>query len=235
MTDWVIDIETDGIEATKIHCMSVSGMATMTSYESITNFLNSLSTEDRIIGHNFIRYDKPVLERLLGIKIKAQIVDSLALSWYLYPEIAKHGLAQWGERLGIAKPVVEDWEKADLQTYVHRCEEDVKINHKLWLIQEEYLDKLYNGNPDRLVKYLSHKMNCAAMQEASKWKLDVNKASNLLDELLGKYTVAVDDLAKVMPRVPKIAKRKRPAKPFKKDGTLSATGEKWKHCVMIVA
>ncbi len=227
MTDYVIDIETDGIQATKIHCMSVSGMATMTSYESITNFLNSLTNEDRIIGHNFIRYDKPVLERLLGIKIKAQIVDTLALSWYLYPEIAKHGLAQWGERLGIAKPVVEDWEKADLQTYVHRCEEDVKINHKLWLIQEEYLDKLYNGNPDRLVKYLSLKMNCAAMQEASKWKLDVNKASNLLDELLGKYTVAVDDLAKVMPRVPKIAKRKRPAKPFKKDGTLSATGEKW--------
>ena len=74
MTDYVIDIETDGIEATKIHCMSVSGMATMTSYESITNFLNSLTTEDRIIGLNFIRYDKPVLERLLGIKIKAQIV-----------------------------------------------------------------------------------------------------------------------------------------------------------------
>ena len=73
MTDWVIDIETDGIEATKIHCM-VAGMDTLLSYDSMTYFLNSLTAEDRIIGHNFIRYDKPVLERLLGIKIKAQIV-----------------------------------------------------------------------------------------------------------------------------------------------------------------
>jgi DNA polymerase III alpha subunit (gram-positive type) len=168
-----------------------------------------------------------VLERLLGIKIEAEIVDTLALSWYLYPELPKHGLTHWGERLGIAKPVVEDWEKADLQTYTHRCEEDVKINHKLWLIMSDRLDILYNGKPDRLIKYLSHKMNCAAMQEVSKWKLDVDKASSLLEELNEKYKIAVDALATVMPQVPKIAKRSRPAKPFKKDGTLSATGEKW--------
>ena len=31
-----------------------------------------------------------------------------------------------------------------------------------------------------------------------------------------------------MPKVPEYTKRIRPAKPFKKDGTLSSTGEKWK-------
>ena len=33
MADYVIDIETDGLDATKIHCMSVHGAATMTSYK----------------------------------------------------------------------------------------------------------------------------------------------------------------------------------------------------------
>jgi hypothetical protein len=42
MTDWVIDIETDGIEATKIHCM-VAGLDTLLSYDSMTYFLNSVT------------------------------------------------------------------------------------------------------------------------------------------------------------------------------------------------
>tara|TARA_R110001599_G_scaffold73608_1_gene203481 strand:- start:6792 stop:8138 length:1347 start_codon:yes stop_codon:yes gene_type:complete len=65
------------------------------------------------------------------------------------------------------------------------------------------------------------------MQEASKWKLDIDKGTALLSELTSNYKIAVDALATVMPQVPKMAKRTRPAKPYKKDGSLSATGEKW--------
>jgi DNA polymerase III alpha subunit (gram-positive type) len=111
---------------------------TYTDYVSMTNFITGLSQqEDRVIGHNFIRYDAPVIERILGIKIKAKIVDTLALSWYLYQDILRHGLEQWGERLAIAKPKVEDWENACIQTYVHRCEEDVKINYSLWCMERD--------------------------------------------------------------------------------------------------
>ena len=99
MADYIIDIETDGIEATKLHCMSVQiedTIASYTSSQAIRVFLLNLTKDDRIIGHNFIRYDAPTLERLLGIKIKAQLVDTLALSWYLYPERGRHGLEGWG-------------------------------------------------------------------------------------------------------------------------------------------
>ena len=34
-----------------------------------------------------------------------------------------------------------------------------------------------------------------------------------------------------MPKVPVVVKKTRPKKPFKKDGSLSATGEKWKTLV----
>ena len=233
MVDYVIDIETDGIDATKIHCMSVhdsrtNKITTFTTYADMQVFLSCVTRMDRIIGHNFIRFDKPVLERLLEVNISAQIVDTLALSWYLYPHEAKHGLEQWGERLGVAKPQVEDWENACLDTYINRCEEDVKINLMLWQRQSKYLDWLYEDKPARLIRYLSHKMHCAHLAERSKWKLDVPAAEKLLVEMTEEYNKSEAILQEAMPTVPKIAKRKRPAKPYKKDGSLSATGKKWK-------
>lgn len=231
MTDYVCDIETDGLKPTLIHCVSLYSEGkswTLTDYKSMTEFFYCLTSDDRLIGHNFIRYDKPVIERILDIKVQAHIVDTTALSWYLTPNIGKHGLAYWGERLGVSKPIVEDWENLPLEVYVERCEEDVKINVLLWNKQKEYLDKLYeDGDSNKLIRYLAHKMNCATMQEASKWKLDIDKGTALLSELTSNYKIAVDALATVMPQVPKMAKRTRPAKPYKKDGSLSATGEKW--------
>ena len=231
MTDYIIDIETDGLDATKIHCMSVhngKSIETFTKYADMQVFLATVNRLDRIIGHNFIRYDAPVIERILGTNMPCQIVDTLALSWYLYHAENRHGLEQWGERLGVAKPQVQDWENADLETYVHRCEQDVKINYLLWTRQHEYLNNLYTDKPEPIIKYLMFKMKCAALQEKCKWKLDVTKANTLLDKLESEYDELCIQLKSVMPQVPKVAKRHRPAKPFKQDGTLSAHGLKWK-------
>ena len=233
MADYIIDIETDGIDATKIHCMAVreeSGhIQVHTVYDDIRSFLGSLLDSDRIIGHNFIRYDWPVISRILKVETKAFIVDTLALSWYLYPDVVKHGLEQWGERFGIAKPKIDDWENLDIGEYCRRCVEDVKINTMLWEKQSEYLSKLYNdANPDRVIRYLSLKMRCAALQEKSRWKLDVEKAKSLLQQLEQSYQESIDTLSVVMPTVPKTKKNKRPSKPYKIDGSLSVTGERWK-------
>lgn len=237
--EFVVDIETDGIDATKIHCMSIhdgDSITTLTNYADMQIFFGQLNNEDKVIGHNFLRYDLPICERILNVKIPCQVIDSLALSWYLFPNQGKyaglaynkHGLADWGERFGIAKPKVEDWENAELCTYIHRCEEDVKINFKLWSIQKSYLNDLYQDKPERLIKYLMFKMSCAALQEDCKWKLDVEKANSFLDKLYKEYNELADVLKANMPKVPKTAKRKRPAKPFKQDGSLSAAGMKWK-------
>ena len=230
MANYIIDIETDGIVATKLHCMSVQVEDTIASYsstEAMIVFLSTLTDEDRIIGHNFIRYDAPTLERLLGIKIKAQLVDTLALSWYLFPERGRHGLEGWGVDLGVAKPTITDWSGLTIEEYIHRCEEDVKINKLLWDIQEGMLNVLYEGKPQPLIKYLMFKLGCAALQERSKWKLDVDKTTLLLGELEITHAHSVEQLATLMPDVPRYAVRKRPKQPFKKDGTLSASGLRW--------
>jgi hypothetical protein len=222
MSEYVFDIETDGIDATKIHCMVANGK------EVDKDFFVNLSEDDVLIGHNIIRYDIPVLERLLGIKIKAQLIDTLALSWYLFPDVNRHGLAQWGERLKIEKPIITDWENLSRGEYLHRCKEDIKINQKLWGLQKSLLIKIYEGDYQPLVRYLTFKMKMAMLQEKSRWQLDVDKANILLNELELKDEQAVNELSKVMPRVPKVAKRKRPKLPYKQDGSLSVAGERWK-------
>jgi hypothetical protein len=221
MSEYVFDIETDGIDATKIHCMVANGK------EVDKDFFVNLSEDDVLIGHNIIRYDIPVLERLLGIKIKAQLIDTLALSWYLFPDVNRHGLAQWGERLKIEKPIITDWENLSPEEYLHRCKEDVKINHKLWTIQSGLLNELYDGKPEPLLRYLSFKMKMAMLQEKFKWQLDVDKANTLLNDLELKNEEAINELYKVMPKIDKVVKRMKPKLPYKQDGSLSESGKRW--------
>ena len=119
--EYVFDIEANGLNPDKIHCMVVENDHSYTAMGTMRAFLLiSAKSDDYLIGHNIIRYDIPVLERILDIKIKAKLVDTLALSWYLYPERNKHGLADWGEEFGIPKPVIEDWDNLTKEEYVHR-------------------------------------------------------------------------------------------------------------------
>ena len=111
----IFDIECDGLlnEVTKIHCLSYTiftdklefiEQGSITDYNQIKNFFLSKRI---LVGHNIIRYDIPVVEKLLGIKNTNEIIDTLGLSWYLFPtEIKnkvmikkkKHGLEIWVKR-----------------------------------------------------------------------------------------------------------------------------------------
>lgn len=226
----VFDVEADGLKATKLHCLSANmddKISSTTSYEKMAKLM---SREDVIlVGHNIVRYDIPTLERLLGIEVKCELVDSLAISWYLEPERKLHGLEAWGEEFGVPKPVITDWENLTTEEYIHRCEEDVKINTLLWKRQWKQLVKLYEGEEQawEFIRYLTFKMKCAADQEKFGWKLDVERGTEALERLSKLKEEKVAELAQVMPKVPVIKKKARPAKPFKMDGSKSATGVAW--------
>ena len=80
----VFDIETDGLNPTKIHVISWmddNGVVQHThDYVAMRILLEEASI---LIGHNIVRYDIPAVEKILGVQISAKIVDTLALSWYL--------------------------------------------------------------------------------------------------------------------------------------------------------
>lgn len=183
----------------------------------------------RIIGHNIQRWDIPTVERILGIFPTAQVIDTLALSWYLEPSRKKHGLEEWGEFFGVQKPPVDDWENQLTSVYIHRCEQDVKINTKLWERFHKKLIQIY-GDKDKildLLNYLEFKMQCARAQEESGWKLDIDKCKKSLQELETIKEEKIQQLIPVMPKVPIYKVRTIPKVMYKKDGSLSKHGQSW--------
>ena len=228
----VFDIEADGLYPTKIHVLCYQDdneIKALTNYDDIREWLLS---QEVLVGHNIIRYDIPHLERLLEIEIKAKLVDTLALSWYLYGEERdKHGLEEWGETFGIEKPEVVDWENEPIEVYVHRCTEDVKINTTLWNKQKAYLSKLYETEEVLnlpIISYLSFKLDCAREQEASGWKIDKPVVIANLEKLEKIREEKEDAVRHLMPPVPEYATYHYPARPFKKNGDLSEHGLNWK-------
>lgn len=225
----VFDIEADGFTPTKIHVLSVHDGSSIKSTASYDNMRSWMLRTEVMVAHNCVRYDLPALRRLLGVDTKARIVDTLALSWYLYPERPLHGLESWGEEFGVPKPVITDWENLSYDEYKHRCEEDVKINLRLWNKCWEHLLKLYGSEEAawKLVDYLTFKMECAADQEAVKWKLDVDRATSVLAKLVPEKEQKVLELAAAMPKVAVWKTVTKPTKMFKKSGELSEAGKSW--------
>lgn len=205
MKEYIFDIEADAIYATKIHCLSyyeinkgVSG--SISSYEDIKNFFK----EEAIwVGHNIVRYDLPTIERIIGIKVRGRKIDTLALSWYLFFEKKRHGLEAWGEEFNIKKPEIDDWENLPIEEYIHRCEEDVKINTQLWKRQKSYLSKLYENSTDvdRLCNYLSFKLDCVREQEEIGVRLDVEKCTSTMERFAREEEVKISEIEAVMPKV----------------------------------
>ncbi len=226
----VFDIEANGFNATHIHCLSASVGDRIQSTANYGNIAKFVGNKKRVIvAHNCIRYDVPTIERLVGCKVEAKVVDTLILSWYLFPERLRHGLEDWGEYFGVPKPVVKDWEGQPLHVYIHRCEEDVKINKLLWEKIWNYLLELYGSEEGawRLIDYLMFKMQCAREQERLRWKLDVVHCEDTLAKLQAEKAHKTALLAAAMPKVPVKAKKNKPAKCFKQDGSMSVTGERW--------
>ena len=250
MTFTIFDIETDGLldVATKIHCLSystyykgkLSSVKSLSKYSEIKSFILS---QRFLVGHNIIRFDIPILEKLLDIKIEAKLIDTLGLSWYLTPsEIRngivvpkrKHGLESWGEHYGVPKPEIDDWENLSLEDYCHRCEEDVKINSLLWIDQYNYLLKLYDNNITdvfRAINYLSFKLDCLKEQEENPCHIDKKSCEENLIALNEEIEIKELELSSKMPLKKNYKTVTKPKKPFKKDGTLSVAGERWNNWI----
>jgi hypothetical protein len=207
----IADIETDGLldTITKIHCFcyqeELSGSSgSITDYKELTEFLEQPDLV--IIGHNFTRFDKPALEKILDVKFGFKVIDTLPLSWTIYTQYSpmEHSLDDWGERLGIKKPEINDWNALPVEEYIHRCSEDVKINARLWQRQHNYLLKLYGDEKeiDRYCAYLSFKMDCMREQEEIGIKLDVSHVNEMFVKLSKEKEGKISLLKENMPRNP---------------------------------
>lgn len=233
----VFDIESDGLlkTATRMHCLSyaivddgvIIEKGSLTRKAEVIEFM---SKQETIVGHNIIRFDIPLTEKLTGVKKDYFAIDTLALSWYLHPLPGfGHSLEKWGERLGAKKPEIEDWKTLSKEVYIERCEADVVINVKLINYQLEYLKEIYRHEDDleRLIRYLGFKMECLADQEIRGIPLDRRLAeeSKLNLEFLIDEKISI--LRDKMPLKLGTVRKNKPKVMYKKDESLSHYGEAW--------
>ena len=232
----IFDIETDGLleEVTKIHCISyiklldnnVIDKKTLTKKEEYEILFKE---EAVFVGHNIVRYDIPVINKILGLKIDKNIIDTLGLSWYLFPDKKTHGLEYWGNFFQNKKKEVLDWKEDSLEIYTERCERDVEINYDLFVLFKEYLTNLYGKfqNTKNIIEYLNFKLGCLQDQEISGITLDIKSCEESLNFLQDIFEKKTNLLSEIMP--PDIGNilLKKPKKLFDKFENLTKQGIIW--------
>ena len=137
MTALVFDIETDDIKATKIWCLSTCDARTeqVNSYygDTLLEGIEQLQKADKLIGHNIIGFDIPVIKKLLNIDLSNKIlVDTLVLSRLFNPvREGNHGLESWGYRVNFKKIEFDEYNKFSKEMVTY-CERDVLLNKKVY-------------------------------------------------------------------------------------------------------
>jgi hypothetical protein len=104
--------------------------------------------------------------------------------------------------------------------------------------EELYIDQYVGGSVteaiDRLLTFLMFKMDCARLQEETGWEVDTELLEESIEQLTKEGAEAKAELESVMPMVPKYVDRKKPAKPFKKNGELSESGKAWEEIKKLI-
>ncbi len=136
MKSLVFDIETDGLQPTKIYCMSVLNTETEEQFNfppsKIEEGIQLLESADKLIGHNIIGFDIPEIKRLHGVNLMSKkIIDTLVLSRLFNPIRASHGLKAWGDTLNFPKMEFDNYTRYsdDMMKY---CAQDVLLNYKVY-------------------------------------------------------------------------------------------------------
>ena len=127
----VFDIETDGLDPSKIFCISAIDVDTEEQknfdVNNISNGIGYLMGADKLIGHNIIGFDIPAIKKLYRVDLSdKKIVDTLVLSRLLNPVRASHSLEAWGYKLGFQKI---DFDKYDeySEEMMEYCANDVQL------------------------------------------------------------------------------------------------------------
>lgn len=87
------------------------------------------------IGHNFLGFDGPVLNRILGCGTVdlSRVIDTLVVSRLVdYSRLGGHSLEAWGDSLGYPKEIVDSFSSYNPKI-LKRCLGDLEINHKTYL------------------------------------------------------------------------------------------------------
>ena len=217
------DIETDGLNATKVHCIcAMLDNDEPTVYNFIGGEANGLFRKwlasenvDTLVGHNIIGFDIPVLRRITGMDWSFNLRDTLVLSRLHNPSLdGGHSLRSWGVRLGNYKDDYQGgWEQYSHEMLEY-CKQDVRVTKNLY----QHL-----SNQDEEAISIEHQTaNIIKTQTDNGMILNEERAYELLAEMKEKVLDIEDEVHERFKPLPVWVELVHPKDKMKnKDGTIS--------------
>jgi DNA polymerase I-like protein with 3'-5' exonuclease and polymerase domains len=198
-----VDIETDDLNATVIHCIAAQDLDSNQVYtfhgdNLITTFGEFIQDYDVIVMHNGVSFDAPVLNRLAFTDIKLkQIRDTMIMSQLDDPSRdGGHSLESWGERLGFPKMDYQDFSSFN-EEMLKYCINDVKLTAKLYRHLVPTM-KRFSASSIRL----EHTVRAIVdRQEKNGFTLDLPSASCLVARLSDESGAIEKEMQEIFPPI----------------------------------
>ena len=221
--DLVFDIETDDVKATKVHCIVAQNPESGEIFKFPPNKLEEgyqfLATADRLIGHNIIGFDIPMVHKFSDVDLSdKEVIDTLVLSRLFNPtRDGGHALESWGYKLGYPKIEFSDYQNYSTEMLDY-CVRDVQLNT---LVLSE-LRKESKGFSKESIDLEQDVAKIIKGQELNGFKFDMHSAQILLAELRERMQKIEDEVHTTFK--PKWVDTKQVTPYIKKDGNLSKRG-----------
>ena len=193
--DLVFDIETDDLQATLVHCIVAQDADSGEIFKFPPNKLEEgykfLTTADRLIGHNIIGFDIPLVERFGGVDLSGkEVIDTLVLSRLFNPaRDGGHSLESWGFRLGLSKIDFTDYLNYSSEMLEY-CVRDVTLNTMVY----KALRHESKGFSKSCIEIEQSVAKIIKQQEVNGFKFDMKSALTLLAELREKKQMIEDEV-----------------------------------------
>lgn len=203
---WGLDIETDSLRPTVIHCIVVTNAETgecrTFSGPSLSRiFIEWLRPEYTFIGHNAISFDIPVINRLfeLDINLHDRVIDTLVLGYLYRPHLTGgHSLEAWGTRLGLPKIEFNDYSRYSSEMLEY-CKRDVELTLRVYKALRKKMTALGFSNQSM---WIEHGIRIVIdRQERNGFWFDIDRAKTLYSELRKLENEAREKIQKVFPPV----------------------------------
>jgi len=176
----ILDIETDAIDATVIHCVVTledNDMRVWTDPVGLSSYLEDAT----VVAHNGLSFDFPVLARLWGVRLKFdQMVDTLVLSMLDKPDREKgHSLKAWGIRLGEHKQEFDEDFGRYTPKMLEYCKQDVVVCSKIYRVLSDQMKEF----SEQSIRD-EHRMRIVADRVSKNgFKLNLTKAIELYNKI----------------------------------------------------
>jgi DNA polymerase-1 len=179
----VVDIETDSLDPTKIHCIVADPLIKPTVTwvgDECKKFADWSKNIDQFIMHNGISFDAPVLNKLTGSNIKLNQIRDTLIESYLYNPLRDggHSLSAWGKELNFYKGEFNDFTEYN-EDMLEYCKRDTELTRRVALKLQKEGEKFSKESYEleREVRSIIDK------QEENGFAFKIKEATLLLAEL----------------------------------------------------